>query len=102
MKKIPSLCLALIFGSVLEGVIVVLALTFANFGRDMNPGNIFTDFVMVIHWPGVIAARLLQPVDSHEFDYTIILGITTVLWSVVAFIVTSLVRRFYGKRSKTA
>jgi hypothetical protein len=102
MKKVSSSFLALIIGSVLEGGIVVLALVFADFGRCMNPTNIFADFILFIHWPGVIAARLLQPPDSHGFDYAIIVGTTTVLWSVVAFALIGIVRGIYGRKTKPA
>jgi ABC-type Fe3+ transport system permease subunit len=102
MKKIPTFWFALIVGIILEGIIVALALSFASFGKDLGDPNVIGAFTLIVHGPGVLAARFVQPVDSHRFDYAIILSVTTVLWSVMAFIVISILRRFYGRESKTA
>jgi hypothetical protein len=102
VKKIPTFWLALIVGIIVEGIIVALALWFASFGKDLGDPNVIGAFTLIVHGPGVLAARFVQPVDSHRFDYAIILSVTSVLWSILAFIVISILRRFYGRESKTA
>ncbi|MEI7937220.1 MAG: hypothetical protein WCK27_11050 [Verrucomicrobiota bacterium] len=100
MKKIPTFWLALIAGVIIESVIAALALAFARFGKDLGDPNVIGVFALIVHGPGVLAARFVQPVDSHRFDYAIIWSVTAVLWSVMAFIVISILRRFYGRKSK--
>jgi hypothetical protein len=100
MKKIPTFWLALIAGGVLEGAICGLAAMFARLG-PCGPSNDFTGFLLLIHLPGIwIAGGLLSAESSLQLP--VIIVVTAALWSVMAFIIISIVRRFYGREKKSA
>ena len=103
MKKIPTFWLALIVSGILEGGVWALTPMFYKVG-PCGPANDFTGiFVYVIHGlGGWIAERWLPATASDAIRWPVIIIPTIVLWSVIPFIVISIVRRFYTRKSKPA
>jgi len=109
MKKIPTFLLALIIGSILEGISWVLIALLGQFGRDGVPLNGFAA-LMNIHYLGFKVEQLLyatlhpnySAIDYRVRNLVVVVGTTIVLWSVIAFVVISIVRRLYGRKNGSA
>jgi hypothetical protein len=110
MKKIPSFLLALIIGVISEGVMWALLAFGSKFGRDGVPLNGFTELIDIVHCPGFFIEHFVyaklhpnySPVDYRVINLQVVVCANVILWSMLAFVVISLVRRLYARKSKPA
>jgi hypothetical protein len=95
MGKISTFWLALMAGSVVEGVLCVLAAAFGRFG-PCGPANDFTTILLLIHLPSICVAGALLP-GSGPLELPVVIAVTAGLCSAVAFVLIAIARRMWGR-----
>ena len=95
MKTIGTFWLALAAGAVMEGALCGLFAAFGSFG-PCGPGNDTTGVLLLIHLPGIRVAESVLP-QSSSLQLPVIIVVTAALFSVVAFVIIKVVRRFYAR-----
>jgi hypothetical protein len=98
MKTIPTLWLAFASGATAEAALCGLFAMFGRFG-PCGPGNDVTGILLFIHLPGIRVAESVLP-QSGSVELPVVIVVTATLFSVAAFVIISVVRRFYA-RAKT-
>jgi hypothetical protein len=94
MARIPTFWLALMAGSVVEGVLCVLAAAFGRLG-PCGPANDFTAILLLIHLPSIYVAGALSP-GSGPLELPVMIAVTAGLWSAVAFVLIAIARKIWG------
>jgi len=93
MRKIPTILLATIWGVAIEAVLCVIAVVSVLAGGfgPCGPSGDAPGFVRVIHQPGFWLSSILVG-DDNLISIPLAVMVTTVLLSILAFIVLRFVR----------
>jgi hypothetical protein len=101
MRKIPTICLAMIAGIFAEGILCGLIELSGGIPVD-GPRNLTEAVVLFAHSPAIGIYNLARPNtgDASLVDLSIIIIINTLLLCVLAFVAIKLYRILYARRDK--
>ncbi len=102
MRKIPTICLAMIAGVFAEGILCGLIEVSGGIPVD-GPKNLTEVAVYFVHIPAIgIYNFFCHDAGDSFFDLSIILIINTFLLSFLAFIAIKLYRMLYARKKPSA
>ena len=95
VTTIKKITLSAASGCLIEGLLCVLAFMFALIAPCHGPNNSFGVFVVIVHLPAILMAEELH---LNSTDLPFIIAATAAIFSAVAFVFISVLRKFRQRR----